>query len=129
MRKVTLFLSCFFAMAPGIWPAPDLVVEDIRVSGTTHSPWVVKVDVKNIGAADAVGPVCVDLFVDLPAAPEIGDLSTHFECFGHLNVNEERTVVFYTDVEPNSWWDAIIDTEGFFWEPDEANNIRSEFIP
>jgi len=126
MRKILLLVSCFFALAPG--PAADLEVTDIQVSGTTHSPWVVKVTIKNMGSADAIGAVCVDLFVDLPAAPEIGDMSDESECIGHLNAEEVQTLVFQTDAEPESWWDALIDTQDEFWEPNEANNIYSEFI-
>ena len=109
-------------------PQPDLILTYIEVVGTNPPSWEIEVRVANVGNADA-GPFCVDLFVDLMAPPQPGDLSPNYQCVEELEVGVKKTLAFKAPPNPNSWWDAIADSELEVAESDEGNNVFSVFIP
>lgn len=111
---------------------PDLTVAGIRAGGCTGSGGqpIVVVTVRNDGLLPA--EAWLDVFLDRPSAPSLGDLSSIFRMSPRLNAGDSQIMRFSVDRRYQArtiWIDAIIDTVDNVDEyDDETNNILSRRV-
>lgn len=108
---------------------PDFEVVSISPGGCTGSGGdpVVAVTIRNNGPQPA--RTWVDVFVDLPAAPSMGDLGPIYRRSNTLGENETQTMSFAVNPSGASGWiDVIVDSYAPVPELDEGNNIESAVL-
>ncbi len=108
---------------------PDFEVVSIVPGGCTGTGGdpMVAVTVRNNGPQP--GRTWTEVFVDLPAAPSMGDLSSIFRRTNLLGQNETQTMSFaITPSGTSGWIDVIVDSYAPTDELNEGNNIRSAFL-
>ncbi len=109
-------------------PAPKADLVEVH-----HNAWcsgnqpVVNIHLENHGVADAE-EAYLDLFVDRPSAPSLGDYGDQWLETPVMTPLMHRFFAFTLDSELSGgryWFDVIIDTDNWVDESIESNNIKS----
>ncbi len=125
-------VNCGGASPPAACEAvkPDFQVVSIQAAGCTGtggSPQVA-VTVRNNGPE--ANWTWVDLWVDRPSAPSIGELSSNYRQSSVLEHREEQTLYFTVNPASTSGWvDVLVDTTQTRDELDETNNLLYRYVP
>jgi hypothetical protein len=94
----------------------DSVLDDVEISIT------------NNGTTASRG-FWVDFFLDLPAAPVVGQFSPYYAWVPGLNPGSSTIVIINIpgSADWSGWWDLSIDSSGLVSELRETDNIASIF--
>ena len=103
---------------------PDFDVIEVRSGGCTGTGGdpVASITVRNNGPQP--GSAWLDVFVDSPTAPSVGDYSSIYRRTNVLRQNETQTLSFAINPAGSSGWvDAVLDTTPVHTGIDESNNV------
>ncbi|MEQ1567368.1 MAG: hypothetical protein ABMA64_17125 [Myxococcota bacterium] len=112
-----------------------ILFASVAIAGPNLNPvWVdsvgdeVWVAVTNNGTTSSRG-FWVDFFLDLPAAPVVGDLSPYYGWVPGLDAGSSTIVVIQIPGSSSwsGWWDVSLDSTGIIPELREYDNIGSKY--